>query len=199
MPLTCPSLLFLASSLLLPLINAATDSSCSYFGGEPCLPNVDGSSSGSFAFKPLFPSDVKLVVAFDAMNQSEADKQPINVSGVDPGPYNKIGGWLEYSSDKLDASSNMITNMLLFVPNATSFKGVPSGGNNGCDGVWGAACSEEIRTKLPQAIARKAATSQTGTDRFLERAVAFVDFSEGSTACVRDMWSGAYGLGSGRR
>jgi hypothetical protein len=91
----------------------------------------------------------------------------------------------------------MITDMLLFVPNTTSFKGAPGGGNNGCDGVWGAACSEEIRTKLPEAIARKAATSQTGTDRFLERAVAFVDFSEGSTACVRDMWSGAYGLGIG--
>lgn len=162
----------------------------------PCLPNVDGSGSGSFSFKPLFPSDAKMVVAYDSMNQSEADAQPINVSGVDPGPYNKVGAWVEYSSDKLDASSDKVTDMILFVLNATDFKGPPGGGNNGCDAVWGAACSKEIRTKLPEAVISQAGNSLTAENGYLKEAVQLLEFTEGNTSCVPNMWSGEYGVGT---
>jgi hypothetical protein len=59
-------------SALLFVVAHATTNPCFYFGGFPCLPNIDGEGSATFSFKPLFPKDSKFVAAFDSMSTEEA-------------------------------------------------------------------------------------------------------------------------------
>lgn len=90
-----------------------------------------------FDFKPLFTDPIYLYYGFDA-----------SVSGKGEGPMTKNGFWLRYQSRHINQSAiddNHISEIAMRVGNLT---GVPSGGNNGCDGIWGAECSHDIKRSL---------------------------------------------------
>lgn len=113
----------------------------------------------SFDFQPLFTDPIYLYYGFDA-----------SVSGKGEGPMTKSGFWLRYrdrhvNSDAID--NNRTSEIAMRVGNLT---GVPSGSNNGCDGIWGADCSNDIKRSLQRAMFRLASSGHY-YDRPLERAL----------------------------
>ncbi|KAK2872128.1 hypothetical protein FQN49_002538 [Arthroderma sp. PD_2] len=113
---------------------------CSVRSTAPCI-KPDARGSVSFEFKPLFPKDVNFVYAFDSQNQSEIDNQYLP-PGSTPKPYSKVSFWVEYPESNLVPSAHTETYMAVLMNE--NITGVPSGGNNGCDGVWGDKCSANI-------------------------------------------------------
>lgn len=94
----------------------------------------------SMRLPPLFLDDVNLYYAYDADSQ-----------GKGHGPMTKVSYWLRYArqinSSAID--TNRTSEMSLRVGNLT---GTPSGGNNGCDGIWGPRCSRDLKSLLSGAI-----------------------------------------------
>lgn len=113
----------------------------------------------SFDFQPLFKDPILLYYGFDA-----------SVSGKGEGPMTKSGFWLRYQNRHVNndtTDNNRTSEIAMRVGNLT---GVPSGSNNGCDGIWGAECSRDIKSTLQRAMFLLASSGRY-YDRPLERAL----------------------------
>jgi hypothetical protein len=91
----------------------------------------------SFEFQPLFPSNPTFVYAFDVQDEDESDGP-----NVAPERMSKVGFWLEYTDHNLDPQAKQETHLAVLLNG--NITGTPGGGHNGCDGVWGAECSNSI-------------------------------------------------------
>jgi hypothetical protein len=107
----------------------------------------------SFEFKPLFPTNPSFVYAFDAQTVEEAQNNSI-APGTSPTPYSNVAVWLEYTGANLTRSTHEISEIILLM--SENITGTPSGGNNGCDGVWGPACSNDLIAAIKGRIAEAA-------------------------------------------
>ncbi|EGD93698.1 hypothetical protein TESG_01236 [Trichophyton tonsurans CBS 112818] len=107
---------------------------------QKCL-NPKARGSVHLEFKPLFPKGVDFVYAFDSETQEEADQQYVPEGSV-AAPDSKVAFWLEYPEVNLNPAAHMDT--FLEVLMNENFTGDPSGGNNGCDGLWGTKCSQSL-------------------------------------------------------
>lgn len=94
----------------------------------------------SLDLPPLFHENVNLYYAYDA-----------NSRGKGHGPMTKVGFWLRYARHINSSAINMnrTSELSMRVGNLT---GTPSGGNNGCDGIWGPKCSRDLKRLLGNAI-----------------------------------------------
>ncbi|KAK2837018.1 hypothetical protein FQN49_006493, partial [Arthroderma sp. PD_2] len=100
--------------------------------------------SVNFDFKPLFPKGVSFVYAFNSETQSADDQH--TTKGSTAAPDTRVGFWLEYPEVNQAPSADMQTHMTVLLNK--NLTGVPSGGNNGCDGLWGAECSNNLAAWL---------------------------------------------------
>lgn len=116
--------------------------------GSNCLEPV-ARGSANFEFKPIFPQDVTFVYAFDVQDEEELKTDPI-APGETPVSDAKIGYWLEYAEAELTASDHQETYMVVLTNE--NITGTPSGGHNGCDGVLGAECSENLAQFMKRQI-----------------------------------------------
>ncbi|KAJ5584574.1 uncharacterized protein N7459_004374 [Penicillium hispanicum] len=94
-----------------------------------------------FDLSPLFFDPVTLYYAFDT-----------NPTGKGEGPMTKTAYWLGYKNSNINdygIDSNYTSEIALRVGNLT---GTPSGTNNGCDGIWGPPCSQDIKVALQNTI-----------------------------------------------
>lgn len=114
-----------------------------------CL-NPKARGSVSFEFKPLFPQSVDFVYAFDSETQKEADLQYVP-EGSTASPDSKVAFWLEFPEIYLNPAAHTRTHMLVLMNE--NFTGDPSGSNNGCDGLWGAQCSQNLAAWFKAEIA----------------------------------------------
>ncbi|KAL2812235.1 hypothetical protein BDW59DRAFT_155341 [Aspergillus cavernicola] len=94
----------------------------------------------SFTFPPLFLETINFFYAFDA-----------DVRGKGQEPMTKAAFWIGYepyvNNSVIDL--NRTSEIAVRVGNLT---GTPSGGNNGCDGVWGSECSKNMREFFQQTL-----------------------------------------------
>lgn len=95
----------------------------------------------SVSFRPLILRDISLYYAYDA-----------NPDGKDGSSMTKTSFWLTWNYPRVDKSvvtANRTSEIGLRFGNLT---GTPGGTNNGCDSVWGTACSKELKDYLKAAI-----------------------------------------------
>lgn len=94
----------------------------------------------SLELAPLFQENINLYYAYDA-----------NSHGKGHGPMTKVGFWMRYARHINSSAINMnrTSELAMRVGNLT---GTPSGGNNGCDGIWGPRCSRDLKRLLSGAI-----------------------------------------------
>ena len=93
------------------------------------------------SFRPFLLQDLSLYYAYDT-----------DPSGKGSNPMAKASFWLSFNHARVNQSvidSNRTSEIAMRVGNLT---GTPSGTNNGCDGVWGTGCSNDIKRNLRQAI-----------------------------------------------
>lgn len=92
-------------------------------------------------FSPLFPDPVTFYYGFDELS-----------TGKGRGPMTKAGFWLRYRNEGINmavVTANRTAEVALRIGNLT---GTPSGGTNGCDGVWGQSCSADVKGALRHTI-----------------------------------------------
>ncbi|KAL2859917.1 uncharacterized protein BJX67DRAFT_337813 [Aspergillus lucknowensis] len=105
--------------------------------------------SATFSFEPLFPEPINFVYAFALQNNYQ----------YYPIPDAKVAFWLEYNETQLDPSNGAESYMTVILNN--NITGTPYGGHNGCDGVLGAECSENLIGFLKNQIAAQGNRSET--------------------------------------
>lgn len=138
-----PWMLFLG--VCLALLQGSAAQFCSFWNNG-CIDPLAQTAIG-FDFHPLFTNPIYLYYGFDA-----------SASGKGEGPMTKTGFWLRYQDRHVNKSAidnNRTSEVAVRVGNLT---GVPSGSNNGCDGIWGAECSQDIKTSLQHSIWRLASS-----------------------------------------
>jgi hypothetical protein len=147
--------------VLLPLLQGAatTEVKCGVGDHTQCV-SPEALGRVNFEFKPLFTEPATFVYAFDAENETEVANKPID-SGSSAVPNVKMGFWLEYTKYQLTPTAHMETDMAVLI--GENITGTPSGGHNGCDGVWGSECSQNLvaylKTKVSQARSLDASIS----------------------------------------
>lgn len=90
-------------------------------------------------FRPLILQDISLYFAYDS-----------SPNGKDGQPMTKSSVWLTYNNPRVDKTAitaNRTSEVAMRVGNLT---GTPGGSNNGCDNVWGTACSNTIKNTLKE-------------------------------------------------
>lgn len=127
----------------IPILPAAADY-CTFDNGN-CIDGL-AQVSVSFQFDAISPAPLLFYYGFDAGwgSPSNADSSAV-----------KVGYWLQYDRSTLtDFNSNIrginwTTEAALRIGNLGGYVG---GTNNGCDGVWGGACSENLKTFLRSSL-----------------------------------------------
>lgn len=112
---------------------------CSFWDTDCVSPYAQ--TAVSFSFQPLYPDDLSLYYGYDSSYEGS--------SGL---PVTKTSFWLRYGGNRINSSAidaNRTSEIAMRVGNLT---GSPAGGNNGCDGVWGADCSRVIIEKFKDSI-----------------------------------------------
>jgi hypothetical protein len=142
-PISKTTILKAALAFLLPILPAAADY-CT-FDNSNCIDGL-AQVSVSFQFDAISPAPLLFYYGFDAGWGSPSDE---NSGAV------KVGYWLQYDRGTVtDFNSNMrginwTTEVALRIGNLGGYVG---GANNGCDGVWGDACSENLKTFLRSSL-----------------------------------------------
>ncbi|KAJ9244573.1 hypothetical protein DTO271D3_8646 [Paecilomyces variotii] len=138
-----PSLPFLVLAIV-TLVKAQT---CA-FTDDSCIDPL-AQTAVPLSFSPLFPQNITFYYGFDAAYLSASEG--LSLDGQSEGPIVKGSFWLGYGShmSSTDVHANHTSEVAVRVGNLT---GSPSGGNNGCDGVWGSECSQEIKHLLQGSI-----------------------------------------------
>ncbi|KAJ5098657.1 hypothetical protein N7532_005658 [Penicillium argentinense] len=131
------SLFFLCSRMVVA-------DTCDYYNLGNCI-NVQSEGSQSFEFKPLFPENPTLVYAIDELTsteiQIETDKDPL----WQPDEAQRISFWLEYPVINTTNEAFTLSQIGMLFTNVTGELG---GGNNGCDGILGQQCAENLKDVL---------------------------------------------------
>lgn len=143
--------------VVLAVVRGAAAQFCSFWDSS-CIDPL-AQSAVRLDFSPLFPDPITLYYAYDA-----------NPSGKGDGPMTKTAFWLRYNTHRVNSDpvdGNRTSEIALRVGNLT---GTPSGGNNGCDGLWGSICSNDIKTAL-QGIMYRLAWSKEPYSRPLQYAL----------------------------
>lgn len=130
--------LLLLLTILATLSPSATAEICSFWD-KGCVDPL-AQTAIPFKFDPLFLETMNFFYAFDADSQ-----------GKGQAPMIKTGFWIGYqaSTNNSVININRTSEIAVRVGNLT---GTPSGGNNGCDGVWGSSCSNDLKTYLQETI-----------------------------------------------
>ena len=171
---------------ILALLQCGAAQFCSFWDNS-CIDPL-AQSAVRFDFSPLFPDPMTLYYAYDASK-----------SGKGEGPMTKTAFWLRYNDHRVHTDSvraNRTSEIALRVGNLT---GTPSGTNNGCDGIWGPECSDDIKGALQSIMYDLAVSGETYT-RPLEYALTSILASPPSLSCgapvldvasipVQGMWS----------
>lgn len=142
---------------VLAVVRSGAAQFCSFWDGSCISPLAQ--SARRLTFSPLFPDPITFYYAYDA-----------DPTGKGDGPMTKIAFWLRYNTHRVKpdpVDENRTSEIALRVGNLT---GTPSGANNGCDGLWGSSCSEDIKTAL-QGIMYRLAWSKEPYSRPLEYAL----------------------------
>lgn len=126
-----------------PILPAAADY-CT-FDNDNCIDGL-AQVSVSFQFDAISPAPLLFYYGFDAGCSSPSSENACAV---------KVGYWLQYDTGTVtDFNSNILginwtTEVALRIGNLGGYVG---GANNGCDGVWGDACSENLKAFLRSSI-----------------------------------------------
>ncbi|KAF3386959.1 hypothetical protein F1880_001158 [Penicillium rolfsii] len=133
--------------IVLVLLQCASAQMCSFWESG-CIDPL-AQTAVPIDFSPLFPDPITFYYAFDELP-----------SGKGQGPITKTSYWLRYHNRKISkdqVTSNRTSEVALRVGNLT---GIPSGTTNGCDGVWGYHCSQDIKGALQHSIFRLATSGE---------------------------------------
>ncbi|KAJ1705921.1 hypothetical protein AFGD_012250 [Aspergillus flavus] len=131
----CLVLLAMLSTILQPGLAQI----CSFWDGGCVDPYAQ--TAVSFDFSPLFLDDLTLYYAYDANSRGKGNE-----------PMTKASFWMGYAAHHVDSSA-ITTNRTLEVGlRVGNLTGTPSGGTNGCDGVWGPQCSMNLKETFKEAI-----------------------------------------------
>lgn len=138
----------LATILALHSAAVAAQGKCDHYLDQDC---VDAFGSVSFEFQPLFSSAPRFAYGFRVYFEGEISStlvgHPLNYRG----DTNEAKMWLEYANETLniDTSANRTTHFATLLTNAT---GTVSGGSNGCEGLLGADCVNNLKDVLKWAV-----------------------------------------------
>lgn len=134
--------------ILLQLTSRAVAQICDFFD-DRCIDPL-AQVSVPVVFEPLFPNPIRFYYGFDALGTSGPERQLL--PAADRGPMIKASFWLQYGQNRVlnrPIHTNRTTEIALRIGNLTGFSG---GGNNGCDGVWGRQCSQNLKAYLQNSI-----------------------------------------------
>lgn len=143
--------------LVLALLQCSSAQFCSFWNNG-CIDPL-AQTAVSFNFQPLFTDPIYLYYGFDASS-----------SGKGEGPMTKTGFWLRYQDRHINKDAiehNKTSEIALRVGNMTA---TPSGTHNGCDGIWGFECSNELKSAVQQSMFHLA-SSGLYYDRPLQKAL----------------------------
>lgn len=121
------------------LVHSAVAQACTFWD-RSCIDPL-GQTAIPVSFRPFLIQDLSLYYAYDT-----------DPSGKGTNPMAKASFWLRFNHARVDQAvidSNRTSEIAMRVGNMT---GTPYGTNNGCDGVWGTGCSNDIKRNLRQAI-----------------------------------------------
>lgn len=123
---------------IITTISPATADICSFWD-TGCVDPL-AQTAVAFTFPPLFLETINFYYAFDADPQGRGQT-----------PTVKVGYWIGYEAyiNNSVIDVNRTSEVAVRVGNLT---GTPSGQNNGCDGVWGSACSKNLIDFLQKTI-----------------------------------------------
>ncbi|CAI7609616.1 unnamed protein product [Penicillium pancosmium] len=124
---------------ILALLQCSSAQFCSFWTSDCIEPLAQ--VAVPFSFQPLFPDPITLFYGFDALS-----------SGKGQGPMTKTAFWLGYQDRNIDQKAidtNRTTEIGFRIGNIT---GSPSGGNNGCDGIWSEDCTRELKNSIQRGI-----------------------------------------------
>ncbi|KAJ5892074.1 uncharacterized protein N7473_008302 [Penicillium subrubescens] len=133
--------------IVLVMLQRASAQMCSFWESG-CIDPL-AQTAVPMDFSPLFPDPITFYYAFDELS-----------SGKGKGPMTKTSYWLRYHDRKINkdqVTSNRTSEVALRVGNLT---GTPSGTTNGCDGIWGNPCSQDIKGALQHTIFRLATSGE---------------------------------------
>lgn len=129
--------------VLLAWISPCSAQFCSFWNKDCIDPMAQ--TAVPVDFQPLFPDPITFFYGFDS-----------SVAGTGQGPMTKTGFWMQYLNNRINrdaVDTNRTSEIAMRVGNLT---GVPSGTNNGCDGIWGQPCSDALKNSLQSAMFRLA-------------------------------------------
>lgn len=137
-------------TILATLSPSATAEICSFWD-KGCVDPL-AQTAIPFKFDPLFLETMNFFYVFDADGR-----------GKGQAPMVKTGFWIGYqaSTNNSVININRTSEIAVRVGNLT---GAPSGGNNGCDGVWGSSCSTDLKTYLKENILEYVQNADTYTN-----------------------------------
>lgn len=124
---------------VLALLQGSSAQFCSFWTSDCIEPLAQ--VAVPFSFQPLFPDPITLFYSFDALS-----------SGKGQGPMTKTAFWLGYQDRNINQNAidtNRTTEIGFRIGNLT---GSPSGGNNGCDGIWGEKCTRDLKNSIQKSI-----------------------------------------------
>ncbi|KAL1985336.1 hypothetical protein VTN96DRAFT_8014 [Rasamsonia emersonii] len=144
----------LVITILLQLTSRAVAQICDFYD-DGCIDPL-AQVSVPVVFEPLFQTPIRFYYGFDAQAPSDPEQQLL--PAADRGPMIKASFWLQYDQNRVGnrpIHANRTTEIALRVGNLTGFSG---GENNGCDGVWGHQCSQNLKAYLQNSIYNLAAS-----------------------------------------
>ncbi|KAE8552711.1 hypothetical protein EYB25_004090 [Talaromyces marneffei] len=142
-PISRTNILKAALAFSLPILSAAVDY-CT-FDNSNCIDGL-AQVSVSFKFDAISPVPLLFYYGFDAGWGSPSNNDSCAV---------KVGYWLQYDRGLLTEFNsnirgiNWTTEVALRIGNLGGYVG---GANNGCNGVWGHSCSENLKTFLRSSL-----------------------------------------------
>jgi hypothetical protein len=140
-----------AVSFLSLSASTAMAQSCDYYNkGDNCI-NVHIKGTKSFEFKPLFPEDPTLVYAVDELSKNEIQMEIDQGYMGNTDVAQRTTFWLEHSNMNDTEEAMSISQIGMLFTNAS---GAVYGGNNGCDGLLGEECVENLKDVLKWNIIR---------------------------------------------
>jgi hypothetical protein len=120
----------------------------SFYTGDSYCINPKNIASTDFSWPPLFPGTAKFVYAMDDINATEWSyiEPGIDETLVQGSESSLVGFWLEYDSVSLNNTDiEMQTELMVLYTNVSASI---EGGSNGCEGLLGKECVQQINSTL---------------------------------------------------
>lgn len=119
---------------------ASAQGACDHYLDDDC---IDAYGEATFEFDPIFDEPLTFAYGFRVYFNDEMDSSLMGTPSGYDGDVNRLKAWLSYdnSTVNIDRSANRSSDVAVLFTNTS---GTVGGGNNGCDGLLGKECADNL-------------------------------------------------------